>query len=235
MEPAVDVAPRPRGRPRSFDREAALARAVRVFWARGYEGTSIADLLRAMQITPPSLYAAFGSKEQLFQEAVAHYARVEASGTSLGLARAKTARAGVEAMLRANADAYATPGKPSGCMVVLGATLGAPANEAVREFLARLRGQAQDDVQHRLEAAVADGELPPGTDTAGMALFYATVLQGLSLQARDGVGRAGLQRIVDGAMAAWDVYTGRARAVGTPPCAETAEGSRPRGVDPTIL
>jgi AcrR family transcriptional regulator len=213
-------APRRRGRPRSFDREAVLARAMRVFWERGYEGTSIADLLRAMGITPPSLYAAFGSKEQLFREAIEYYSRVESAGTCIAMQHEGSAREAIERMLRANADAYADPAKPSGCMVVLCATMGPPANESVRTYLAALRGQGQDEIQHRLEAAVADGELPPGTDTAGMALFFTTVLQGMSLQARDGAGRAALYRIVDGAMAAWDSFAAPARSKRRPSAAE---------------
>lgn len=203
--------PRPRGRPRSFDREAVLGRAMRVFWERGYEGTSIADLLRAMGITPPSLYAAFGSKEQLFREAIAHYCRIEGAGTAIAMRHDGSARDATERMLRANADAYAEPDKPSGCMVVLCATIGPPANKSVRAFLATQRGLSQDEIQHRLEVAVTEGELPSGTDTAGMALFYTTVLQGMSLQARDGAGRAALHRVVDGAMAAWDTFAPSAR------------------------
>jgi AcrR family transcriptional regulator len=202
---------RPRGRPRSFNRDAVLGRAMRVFWERGYEGTSIADLLRAMGITPPSLYAAFGSKEQLFREAIEYYSRVEGAGTAVAMRQDGSARDAIERMLRSNADAYADPDKPSGCMVVLCAAIGPPANESVRAYLSARRGLSQDEIQHRLEVAVSEGELPSDTETAGMALFYTTVLQGMSLQARDGAGRDALQRIVDGAMAAWDTFAAPAR------------------------
>lgn len=210
MEAPTKPTSRPRGRPRSFDRDAVLGRAMRVFWERGYEGTSIADLLRVMGITPPSLYAAFGSKEQLFREAIEYYSRVEAA-TAIAMRQDGSARDAMERMLRANADAYAEPDKPSGCMVVLCATIGPPANESVRAYLAAQRGLSQDEIQHRLEVAVTEGELPSGTDSAGMALFYTTVLQGMSLQARDGAGRAALHRIVDGAMAAWDTFAAPAK------------------------
>lgn len=210
MEAPTKPTFRPRGRPRSFDRDAVLGRAMRVFWERGYEGTSIADLLRVMGITPPSLYAAFGSKEQLFREAIEYYSRVEAA-TAIAMRQDGSARDAMERMLRANADAYAEPDKPSGCMVVLCATIGPPANERVRAYLAAQRGLSQDEIQHRLEVAVTEGELPSGTDSAGMALFYTTVLQGMSLQARDGAGRAALHRVVDGAMAAWDTFAAPAK------------------------
>ena len=115
-----------RGRPRSFDRAAALRQAMAVFWQRGYEGTSLGDLTAAMGINRPSLYAAFGCKEALFHEAVALYDAVEGGATARALQDEPTARAAVEAMLCDNAEAYAAPDKPPGCMIVLGAMLGTP-------------------------------------------------------------------------------------------------------------
>ena len=197
-----------RGRPRSFDRAAALRQAMAVFWQRGYEGTSLADLTAAMGINRPSLYAAFGCKEALFLEAVALYETEEGIATTRALQDEPTARAAIEAMLRRNADAYAAPETPAGCMVVLGAMLGTPECQAVREHLAAHRRQAQEDVRRRLEQGVAEGDLPAGTDTAALAAFYTTVLQGLSIQARDGASRQALSAIVDCAMAAWDQLTG---------------------------
>ncbi|HEX6977656.1 MAG TPA: TetR/AcrR family transcriptional regulator [Alphaproteobacteria bacterium] len=196
-----------RGRPRKFDRAAALRRAMEVFWERGYEGTSLSDLTTAMGINPPSLYAAFGCKEALFREAVALYEATEGSATESALRDAPTAREAVAAMLRDNVNAYACPGKPPGCMIVLAATLGAPENKGVCNYLAECRRKVQDALQRRLERGVIEGDVPAGTDTAALAAFYTTVLQGLSIQARDGAPRARLQAIVDCAMAAWDQLT----------------------------
>lgn len=202
-----------RGRPRAFDRDTALRRAMEVFWARGYEGTSISDLTAAMGINSPSLYAAFGCKEALFRESVGLYGAVEGAAAMRALAEAPTARAAIAAMLRANVEMYADPKKPPGCMIVLSAAIGAPENTEIRAFLAQVRDAAQETLRHRLERGIADGDLPRGTDTAAMAAFYSTVLNGLSIQSRDGASRDELLSIVDCAMAAWDGLVAR-RATG---------------------
>jgi AcrR family transcriptional regulator len=194
---------KPRGRPRGFDREAALHRAMELFWERGYEGTSISELTRAIGISSPSLYAAFGSKEELFLEAIALFDASEGAVTESALRREPTARAAIEAMLRDNVDMYADPENPSGCMVVLATTTWTPENEDVRTYLAALRQKPYELMRERLER-----ELPPGTDVEALAHFYNTVLEGLSIQARDGFSRETMHAIVDCAMAAWDGLMG---------------------------
>lgn len=194
------------GRPRRFDRTTALTRAMELFWERGYEGASISDLTAVMGMNAPSLYATFGSKESLFREAVHLYN--ENSPTTRALNDAPTARAAVEALLRDNVAAYADPANPAGCMIVLSAMLGVPENEAVRNHLAQYRRSDQLALQRRLEHSMAEGELPQGTDTATIAAFYITILQGLSIQAHDGASREQMEAIVDCAMAAWDALIG---------------------------
>jgi AcrR family transcriptional regulator len=178
---------------------------MEIFWERGYEGTSVSELTRAMGINSPSLYAAFGSKEGLFREAVTLYdSHEEGSITERALRREQTARAAVEAMLRENVELYADPENPSGCMVVLAANTWTPENEDVRNFLADLRRKVSDLLRERLERALAADELPPGTDIEAIAAYYNTVLEGLSIQARDGASREQMHAIVECAMATWD-------------------------------
>ncbi len=191
------------GRPRRFDRDAALLAAMRVFWAQGYEGTSIQDLVTAMGVNKPSLYATFGCKEELFQEAVQLYDRLEGRATTESLANAKTARDAVKAMLDANAHAYTATEGPRGCMIVLSALLGTPDNQPVRAFLAQNRLEGELTLQSRLARGVKDGDLPPSANVAQLAAFYTTVLEGLSIQARDGASPEKLKSIIDAAMLAW--------------------------------
>ncbi|MFF2082335.1 TetR/AcrR family transcriptional regulator [Nocardia sp. NPDC058176] len=189
-----------RGRPRGFDRDLALRRAMEVFWERGYDGASMTDLTTAMGINSPSLYAAFGDKEALFRASVDLYGRTDGGLTARALREEPTAYAAIEAMLRDNVTAYTDPGLPSGCMVVLAGATYATRTAPIREFLVEARRETGEDIRARLERGVAEGDLAPDTDTAALASFYSTVLYGLSIQARDGVGRDELGAAVDSAL-----------------------------------
>lgn len=193
------------GRPRSFDRSEALASAMNLFWALGYEGTTLADLQRAMGgITAPSFYAAFGSKEKLFREAVELYGKTQGIPMARALAEGPTARASMAGLLRAAADSFSQAGKPRGCLLVMAAINCMPANQSVQDHLRAQRKLLQTIILQRLQRGVREGELRRRADLNGLALFYATVLDGLSIQARDGASRKALRATADYAMAAWD-------------------------------
>ncbi|MCC9306708.1 TetR/AcrR family transcriptional regulator [Kitasatospora sp. RB6PN24] len=187
-----------RGRPRSFDRDAALAAATELFWERGYEATSIADLTEAMGIRPPSLYAAFGDKRRLFDEVVTRYGEVYGLGA---LDQEPTVRAGIARMLQDAARAYTAPEHPPGCMIISAAAN--CSDPAVRDALRAIRNANIADFERRIAAAVAGGEEPPATDPATLARFTGAVLQGMSQQARDGAGREELEAVAAAAMRAW--------------------------------
>jgi AcrR family transcriptional regulator len=192
-----------RGRPRGFDRDAALRQAMGVFWEKGYEGASMAELTGAMGINSPSLYAAFGSKEALFREAADLY--TDCGNVWREIEHAPTAREGVAALLRGSARGLSDPDKPRGCMVVL-AGIGS-ASPAICDDLRARREASVDLLRARLARAKRDGEIGADADVRAIALFYTTVQQGMSLQARDGASRRTLQQIADCAMAAWETLT----------------------------
>ncbi len=193
----------PRGRPRNFDRDTALGRAMEVFWERGYEGASIAELTAAMGINAPSLYAVFGSKTELFREAVERYDAIEGAAGHAALRDEPTARAAVEGLLRCNAAAFADPSTPRGCMVVLAATNTTPANDDVRDFLAGRRRDDQASLRDRLARGVADGDLAADVDLDALATYCSVVLNGLAVQARDGASLDALTAVIDRALLAW--------------------------------
>ena len=188
------------GRPREFDRDEALAKARDLFWARGYEGVSMADLVEALGLASARIYAAFGSKETLFREAVALYDTGEGGFATRALAEESTARAAIERTLREAVETYTRQGRPTGCMVVSAATNCASPNEGIGAWLGDFRRRRTASIVQRLDQAVADGEFPSGTDAQSIGDFFATMLHGISVQARDGVPRDRLLRMAAAAM-----------------------------------
>jgi AcrR family transcriptional regulator len=197
-----------RGRPRTFDPDTALRQALDLFWEHGYEGTSLNDLAQAMGIASASIYACFGSKEDLFRKVMALYGTISGKPPRRALREQPTTRAAVHAMLRATADEITRPDTPHYCMLILAAPTGAVENHAVREFLADLRRGMLAEVRDRLARGVTEGDLtaPPASLDA-LARYYTTVVQGLSVQARDGATRVELETVITCAMAAWDELT----------------------------
>lgn len=190
------------GRPREFDRKLALAKARDVFWSRGYEGVSMADLVDTMGIASARIYAAFRSKEALFREAVELYASDEGGFAERAVQEETTAIRAIERSLREAIENCTRKGRPPGCMVVSAATNCSAENQGVQEFLADYRSRRTVLLAQRLKRAVADGELRPDTDVAGLADHYAAILIGIAVQARDGVSRKRLLATVPPAMTA---------------------------------
>ena len=190
------------GRPRSFDTDKALDRALQVFRRNGYEGTSLSDLTRAMGINRPSLYAAFGDKETLFRKALDRYSE-GMMGSLRGAMQEKTARGFVEHLLRSLIEMQTNPDCPRGCLIVNGSiTCGKQSGSLARELTAR-REQIERLTSDRLKLAKKEGELPSDANPADLARYFATVIEGLALQASAGASRSELFRVAETAMRAW--------------------------------
>lgn len=214
-----------RGRPRAFDRDVALDAAMRLFWERGYGGTSVADLCAAMGIAAPSLYAAFGDKERLYGEAIARYNALMAPAIWGNLDAAPTARAATQEVLMAaarqlpgivsaprpegeaaSAACAAMAGRPAGCMMVLSHP-GSEGTQALRAIGREGRASVLPLLQGRIARGMAEGDVPATASPERMARFYQCIHQGMSIQARDGADRKTLEGVAHAAMLAWDPLT----------------------------
>jgi AcrR family transcriptional regulator len=187
-------------RPREFDRALALRKARDAFWSRGYEATSMADLVDVLGLASARIYAAFGSKDDLFREAVELYETTEGCFVLRALEHEPTARAAVKRMLGEAIETYTRPGRAWGCMVVSAATNCTVENDALREWLAERRRRQTALISERLARGIRDGDIKADTDAAVLGDFLATVMHGLSVQARDGVSRKRLMRVADHAL-----------------------------------
>jgi AcrR family transcriptional regulator len=194
---------RARGRPLSFDRQSALDKAMHVFWERGYEAASVADLTNAMGITPPSLYTAFGDKEHLFLEAIEAYLEGPGAFGARALAEEPTARQAVLRLLEEGAAELTDDCHPQGCMMVMATTNCSAAAEHVQALVAKRRALYVKTIAERIKKGIDEGELPAGTDAFALANFYSTVYQGMSMQAKDGASRKSLLATVRMAMRSW--------------------------------
>jgi AcrR family transcriptional regulator len=197
----------PGGRPRTFDADDALERAVEVFWRYGYEGASLHELTAAMGVNKPSLYAVFGSKEELFRRAVARYAEIDMAYARNALEE-PTARDVIRTLLHDNVDALTQPGRPPGCLSVQGGVSCGPDNAGVAEFLAASRLAGEQALAGRLARAVDEGDLAATSDPTALARFVMTFSEGQAVHAAAGAQRDQLRQSADIALAAFDQAIG---------------------------
>jgi AcrR family transcriptional regulator len=186
----------PVGRPRAFDIDKALDRALHVFWRKGYEGAALPDLTKAMGINRPSLYAAFGNKESLFRKAIDRYVDQTACHVRAALAE-PTVRAAVERLLRESIDLITNPRNPRGCFMVQSALACGDAAGAVRREMVKRRIAGEAALRERLARAVAEGDLPPDSDPATLARYLTSVMHGMAVQAAGGSSRDDLMKVAD--------------------------------------
>jgi AcrR family transcriptional regulator len=191
-----------RGRPREFCMEGTLAAALRVFWSKGYEGTSLTDLTEAMGITRPSLYAAFGNKESLFRKALDLYEREKLEYVGRALAE-PTARRVAEALLRGAVDNACSSEEPHGCLGVITSVACGAESQSIRDEVLERGKVAKRALIERFERARAEGDLPPHVDIESLTNLLYAVVQGICIQAGSGATRDELEKVVDTGLLMW--------------------------------
>jgi AcrR family transcriptional regulator len=200
----VPDARRRRGRPAEFDRDAALRAATRLFWERGYEGTSFDELIAAMGISASSFCNSFGSKEKLYCEATGSY--LESSGRwFFGILNDETTdtRTAFSRLFDATAEEFTRGDHPAGCMISLACTHTGPGLKNIREMMVEHRAFSEGAMAARIHRGIAEGDVPGDTDVDVLAAYYSAVARGLAVQARDGASRERIAEIGHVAMRAW--------------------------------
>lgn len=190
------------GRPRAFNQDEALDRAMHIFWKRGFEGASLNELTGAMGIKPASLYAAFGNKQALFGQALTRYLAGPVASMHAALEQ-PTAYAVAKRILHQTGKFLTERRARHGCMTIQAALTGGKESRPVRRKLIALRVKEQDSLRRRFERAKSEGDLPKHVDAADLARFITAVFQGMTVQAIDGASRDDLLRLADMALRAW--------------------------------
>jgi AcrR family transcriptional regulator len=190
------------GRPRAFNPEVALEKALQVFWRRGYAGASLSELTAAMGISRPSLYAAFGNKEELFHKALDLYMGGPANGSSEAL-QEPNARAVLKHLLNRLVALLSDPRHPAGCLLVKGGLSSAEADDSIRDEMSKRRLAGENALRERFERAKTEGDLPAHSDPAGLAFYVTTVTHGMTVQAVNGTDENELRRLVEMVLQTW--------------------------------
>lgn len=191
-----------RGRPPAFDHEEALEKALRVFWLRGYEGASMAELTEALGINRPSIYAAFGNKEELFRKALGKYLAGPVAYVTEAM-KEPTSRQVVEKFLTKSAEFLTNPNNPRGCMIVQGALSCGQGAKLIQQELIAYRKNYEDALRQRFELAQTQGDLPSHMNASDLAKYIATLHQGMSIQATSGATIEELMTVVQVALKSW--------------------------------
>ena len=191
-----------RGRPREFDPEEALSAALAVFWEKGYEGASLAELTDAMGITKPSLYACFGNKEALFHKALDLYERDKLCYMRSAL-QEPTARGVAERLLRGTLEIQTGGTDPRACLGVISMVACTTQADSIKADVIARRASSDRALVERLERAKAEGDLPAGVEPAALATYLMAMIQGMGVQASGGAGRAQLEQLVETTLAMW--------------------------------
>jgi AcrR family transcriptional regulator len=194
--------PATKGRPREFCVDAALGAALRVFWSKGYEGASMAELTEAMGITKPSLYAAFGNKEQLFHKALDLYEAEKLAYTREAL-REPTARKVAQYIMRGAVDMQMSSCDPKGCLGVISTLACSPEAESIKADVIARRRSSQAALVERFRQAQADGDIPPHLDVTALTTYLYAILQGMAVQAGSGATREELEKVVETSLSLW--------------------------------
>jgi len=190
------------GRPREFDMDAALDEAMQVFWRKGFEGASMADLTAAMGINSPSVYAAFGNKIGLFKAVLDHYDKTRA-GFLRDVLAAPTAKDAASRFLMGVAERATNPNHPPGSLLVQSGLTCGDAAAKIPEEVARHRAGAELALRERFECSTATKELPKGAEPPALARYLIAVANGMCVQASSGATREELCQVAHLALTAW--------------------------------
>lgn len=201
-EETIKQSVKPRGRPLTFNQDEALEAAMNIFWAHGYEGTSMAELTDGLGVNKPSIYAKFGNKEELFRKALAHYVAGPASFVA-EVKNAVTAREVVENFLRQTVEFFSDKSRPNGCLIVQAALTCGQGSSVIQQELIAYRKHFEAAFAARFELAQAQGDLPRDANAAVLAKYLATIHQGLSVQATSGATKEELTAVVEIALKNW--------------------------------